>query len=83
MTPPTGPESVTAALVGRLNTGKTSLVMHLTGSVQKPVNFPGTSVERSESTVRVNGTVLRERGEDRVDADGELPGRLLRGGCAT
>ena len=33
------------ALVGRANAGKTSLLMHLTGSLQRPSNFPGTSVE--------------------------------------
>lgn len=41
------------ALVGRANAGKTSLLMHLTGSAQRPVNFPGTSVERVESETRV------------------------------
>ncbi|MEC7583062.1 MAG: ferrous iron transporter B [Planctomycetota bacterium] len=41
------------ALVGRPNSGKTSLLMHLTGSQQRPVNFPGTSVERVESRVQV------------------------------
>jgi len=41
------------ALVGRANAGKTSLLMHLTGSSQRPVNFPGTSVERVESETRV------------------------------
>jgi N-acyl-D-aspartate/D-glutamate deacylase len=30
--------------------------------------------------VVVNGTVVRERGRDRVDPEGELPGRVLRGG---
>ena len=30
--------------------------------------------------VVVNGAVLREDGEDRVAADGPLPGRVLRGG---
>ena len=49
----------TAALVGRLNTGKTSLVMHLTGTAQKPVNFPGTSVELTESSVQVGDISLR------------------------
>ena len=47
------------ALVGRPNVGKTSLLMHLTGTRQKPVNFPGTSVERSESTVEVGARSLR------------------------
>ncbi|MCK5941590.1 MAG: ferrous iron transport protein B [Planctomycetes bacterium] len=46
-------------LVGRANSGKTSLLMHLTGSLQRPVNFPGTSVEAIESTVRVGDTDLQ------------------------
>ncbi len=47
------------ALVGRPNVGKTSLLMHLTGTPQRPVNFPGTSVERVESRMRVgDATVL-------------------------
>jgi N-acyl-D-aspartate/D-glutamate deacylase len=33
--------------------------------------------------VVVNGTLVREHGEDRVAVDGPLPGRLLRGGRAT
>ena len=40
------------ALFGRANSGKTSLLMHLTGSLQRPVNFPGTSVESVESACR-------------------------------
>jgi ferrous iron transport protein B len=50
---------VTVALVGRPNVGKTSLLMHLTGSPQRPVNFPGTSVERAESTVHSGHATLR------------------------
>lgn len=50
---------VTVVLAGRQNAGKTSLLMHLTGSPQHPVNFPGSSVERVESTVRVGEAVLR------------------------
>ncbi len=46
------------ALVGRANAGKTSLLMHLTGSLQRPVNFPGTSVECIEGDVRVGGCTL-------------------------
>jgi len=46
------------ALVGRANSGKTSLLMHLTGSLQRPVNFPGTSVECIEGDVRVGGSLL-------------------------
>jgi N-acyl-D-aspartate/D-glutamate deacylase len=30
--------------------------------------------------VVVNGTIIREDGRDRVDPDGALPGRVLRGG---
>jgi N-acyl-D-aspartate/D-glutamate deacylase len=33
--------------------------------------------------VVVNGVVLREDGRDRVDPDGALPGRVLRGGQAS
>jgi ferrous iron transport protein B len=44
------------ALVGRQNSGKTSTLMHLTGSAQRPVNFPGTSVERVEASVVTDGT---------------------------
>src|SRR5690606_25141853 len=32
--------------------------------------------------VVVNGVVLREGGSDRVDPEGPLPGRVLRGGAA-
>ena len=49
----------TIALVGRANAGKTSLLMHLTGSLQRPVNFPGSSVECVESTVVEDGVTLR------------------------
>lgn len=49
----------TVALVGRANAGKTSLLMHLTGSLQRPVNFPGSSVESIESSVVVGETTLR------------------------
>ena len=47
------------ALAGRANSGKTSLLMHLTGTAQRPINFPGTSVERNESEVLVGGVPLR------------------------
>ncbi|MHC4815238.1 MAG: ferrous iron transport protein B [Planctomycetota bacterium] len=49
---------ITVALVGRPNSGKTSLLASLTGVGQKPVNFPGTSVERAEGSVQVDGTRL-------------------------
>ena len=44
--------SRTIALVGRANAGKTSIVMHLTGAALRPVNFPGTSVERTVCGIR-------------------------------
>ncbi|GDY03062.1 ferrous iron transporter B [Planctomycetota bacterium] len=47
------------ALVGRPNVGKTSMLMHLTGTKQNPVNFPGTSVERVESVLHQAGRTLR------------------------
>lgn len=53
------PSSRTVALVGRANSGKTSLLMHLTGTRQRPVNFPGTSVERSESRTQCGACSLR------------------------
>ena len=49
---------ITVALAGRPNSGKTSLLARLTGVAQKPVNFPGTSVERTEGSVSVNGVHL-------------------------
>jgi ferrous iron transport protein B len=48
----------TVLLVGRPNAGKTSLLMHLTGSLQRPVNFPGSSVECIESEVDEAGVRL-------------------------
>ena len=33
--------------------------------------------------VIVEGTVVRREGRDAVDPEGPLPGRLLRGGCAS
>lgn len=50
--------SRTVALVGRANAGKTSVAMHLTGAARRPVNFPGTSVERTVCRVRQGDTEL-------------------------
>jgi len=50
---------IEVALVGRANSGKTSLLMHLTGSAQRPVNFAGSSVERVTSVVTVGDVTLR------------------------
>lgn len=55
----TGGRSRSIALFGRANSGKTSLLMHLTGSLQRPVNFPGTSVETVSSTCKVGDCELR------------------------
>ncbi len=49
------PDARVAALVGRQNSGKTSVLMHLTGTDQHPVNFPGSSVERIEATLELPG----------------------------
>lgn len=51
--------ALVVALAGRQNAGKTSLLMHLTGSIQKPVNFPGSSVERTEAHVVHHDTLMR------------------------
>ena len=38
---------------------------------------------RGIRAVMVNGVVIRGEGRDAVDPAGPLPGRVLRGGCAT
>lgn len=54
-------------------------------SLRRVQDFPG-GAERlvadaiGVEAVVVNGRVLRQHGEDRIDPDGDLPGRLLRGG---
>ncbi|MBR57945.1 MAG: ferrous iron transport protein B [Myxococcales bacterium] len=52
-------KELTIAFAGRHNAGKTSLVMGLTNTTQRPVNFPGSTVHRTESTVTVDGQNLR------------------------
>lgn len=47
------------ALAGRQNAGKTALMMQLTGKVQRPVNFPGSSVERGEARCTLAGVDAR------------------------
>lgn len=47
-----GPGPSTLVLVGRQNAGKTSLMMALTGAALRPVNFAGSSVERTEGQVK-------------------------------
>lgn len=43
-------------LVGRQNCGKTSIQMALTGADGRPVNFPGSSVERTEASMSLGGS---------------------------
>jgi len=57
------------------------------GRLRRVRDFPGGAdrlVADAEGvrTVIVNGTVIREENRDVVDANGSLPGRLLRGGRA-
>ncbi len=47
------------ALAGRQNAGKTATMMHLTGTLQRPVNFPGTSVERGEANCELAGVAVK------------------------
>jgi len=48
-------KALLAYMVGRQNAGKTSLQMALTGADGAPVNFPGSSVERSEASRTLDG----------------------------
>jgi len=79
----------TIALVGRQNAGKTSLLMHLTGRTQHPVNFPGSSVERSEAVAKVADGHLRIvdlpgiTSLEALSPDEEVALGWLRGGAAT
>lgn len=57
------------------------------GPLQRVYDFPGGAdrlISEAEGidAVIVNGTLLRQGGEDRVDPGGPLPGRLLRNGRA-
>ena len=57
------------------------------GPLQRVYDFPGGAdrlISEAEGidAVIVNGTILRQEGEDRVDPAGPLPGRLLRNGRA-
>ena len=58
------------------------------GPLQRVFDLPGggdrlISEASGIDAVVVNGTVLRRRNEDQLDAEGDLPGKLLRGGQAT
>ena len=63
-------------------------VEHLAATPSSTVLAGGTDLmvevndghRRPSGAVVVNGVVIREDGRDRVDSDGALPGRVLRGG---
>ena len=52
-------KSLTIALSGNPNAGKTSIFNHLTGTRQKVGNWPGVTVEKKEGTIRKYGYELR------------------------
>ena len=47
-----GQETLTFALMGNQNSGKTTLFNRLTGSEQQVSNYPGVTVERIEGKLR-------------------------------
>ncbi len=51
--------TLTVALVGNPNTGKTTLFNALSGLNQKVGNYPGVTVEKKEGSFRVGETVIR------------------------
>jgi ferrous iron transport protein B len=51
-------KSLTVALVGNPNTGKTTLFNALSGLHQKVGNYPGVTVEKKVGTFKVNQTVI-------------------------
>lgn len=52
-------KSLTIALSGNPNAGKTSIFNHLTGTRQKVGNWPGVTVEKKEGTINKYGYELR------------------------
>jgi len=52
-------KSLTIALSGNPNAGKTSIFNHITGTRQKVGNWPGVTVEKKEGTIRKHGYELR------------------------
>jgi len=51
-------ETLTFALVGNQNCGKTTLFNQLTGSNQHVGNFPGVTVDRKDGVIKGNGNTL-------------------------
>lgn len=56
---PPVPRTVTIAIVGNPNTGKTTLFNALSGLHQKTGNYPGVTVEKKVGTLTVDGVHLR------------------------
>jgi len=52
-------KSLTIALSGNPNAGKTSIFNHITGTRQKVGNWPGVTVEKKEGTIWKHGYELR------------------------
>lgn len=53
------PRSITIALAGNPNSGKTSIFNNITGTRQKVGNWPGVTVEKKEGTIKKNGYALK------------------------
>jgi ferrous iron transport protein B len=51
--------TITVALVGNPNTGKTTLFNALSGLNQKVGNYPGVTVEKKEGSFRIGDTLIR------------------------
>jgi len=52
-------QTLTVALVGNPNSGKTTIFNNLTGARQHVGNYPGVTVESKEGTCRYNGTEIK------------------------
>ena len=53
------PKTLTIALAGNPNAGKTSIFNNITGTRQKVGNWPGVTVEKKEGTVRNHDSELK------------------------